>query len=264
MIRSIKMYLRSIKMYLGIVGFGGVLSATRAKITNVSYLYKLDRQACKYPIILRIPSSDVSTYKQVFINQEYDFLIGTQPKVVLDAGANIGLASIYFANRYPGARIIAIEPEQSNFDMLKENVAQYSNIIPIQAALWNKNEEINLVDPGRGKWAFMTEMKNASEGLAGEICHTVAAMTVDKIMKDYDLEKIDILKLDIEGAEKEVFGDTSAWINRVDVLIVELHERMKAGCYRSFYCGSNGFDNEWKQGENVYLSRGDCLTKRST
>lgn len=107
-------------------------------------------------------------------------------------------------------------------------------------------------------------MKNSLENLPGNICHVVAAMTIDKIMKDYNIEKIDILKIDIEGAEREVFSDTSSWLERVDSIIVELHERMKTECNRSFYCGSNGFDNEWVQGENVYLSRRNCLTRRST
>jgi FkbM family methyltransferase len=256
--------IQSIRIYLSTVGFSGLLYAIKAKVTNSTVFFKLNRQDCKYPFRLRIPSSDVPTYHQVFINQEYDFLVETQPKVIVDAGANIGLASIYFANKYPGAKIIAIEPEQSNFELLKENIAPYPNIIPVQAALWHKNEEINLIDPRLGKWGFMTEMKNSSENIPGNICHAVVAMTVDKIIKDYNLAKIDILKIDIEGAEKEVFSDTSSWIEKVDSLIIELHERMKIGCNRSFYCGSNGFDNEWKQGENVYLSRGNCLTRRST
>lgn len=61
-----------------------------------------------------------------------------------------------------------------------------------------------------------------------------------------------------------MFSDTSSWIEKVDSIIIELHERMKAGCNRSFYCGSNGFNSEWEQGENVYLSRKNCLMKRST
>jgi hypothetical protein len=80
-------------------------------------------------------------------------------------------------------------------------------------------------------------------------------------MNDYNLTSIDILKIDIEGAEKEVFEDSSLWIDKVDSLIVELHERMKPGCNRTFYCGSNGFVDEWKNGENVYLSRGNYLLK---
>ena len=64
----------------------------------------------------------------------------------------------------------------------------------------------------------------------GDTCHVVEGMTVDKFMADYRLSRIDILKVDIEGAEREVFNDTSAWIGRVNSVIIELHERMKVGC----------------------------------
>lgn len=256
--------IKQIKNYFRILGLNGLLYAIKAKITNTVVFYSIDKYDCKYPFTLRIPSSDVPTTKQVFINYEYDFLVEIEPKVVIDAGANIGLAAIYFANKYQNAKIIAIEPEQSNFELLKQNVEPYPNIIPVHAALWDKNEEINLVDPGLGNWGFMTENDNPSEKLSGNTCHKVMAMTIDKIINDYNLDKIDILKIDIEGAEKEVFSNASSWIEKVDAIIVELHERMKAGCNRSFYCGTNGFDNEWHQGENVYLSRGNCLTRKSS
>lgn len=81
------------------------------------------------------------------------------------------------------------------------------------------------------------------------------AMTLGKIIADYQLNKIDILKIDIEGAEKEVFEDASSWIGKVEALIIELHEDMKSGCNRSFYNGSNGFDDEWRRGENVFLAK---------
>ncbi len=255
---------RRINMYRRTLGFGGLLCAIKAEVTNSTIYCKVNRQDCKYPFRLRVHSSDVPTYKQIFIDREYDFLVEKQPKVIVDAGANIGLAAIYFANKYSDAKIISIEPEQSNFELLKENVASYPHVIPIQAALWNKNEEINLIDPGLGKWGFMVETIHSSENLPGKTCHTVMGMTIDKIMKDYGLKKIDILKIDIEGAEKEVFSDATSWIEKIDSIIVELHERMKVGCNRSFYNGSNGFDKEWTQGENIYLSRNNCLTRCST
>lgn len=243
------------------LGFKGLWSAIVARITGGTVIFSMKRPDCKHPIKLRIPSSDVSTYEQIFINSEYDFISKEQPKVIIDAGANIGLAAIYFANRYPGATIIAIEPERSNYEFLKINTELYPNIVPVHAALWNKNEEISLVDPGLGKWGFMTEPKNSTEKLQGTNCHTVSAMTVGKIILDYKIERIDVLKIDIEGAEREVFSDTTSWIDKVDSIIIELHERMKRGCNRSFYQGSGGFDDEWLQGENVYLSRKNCISK---
>lgn len=251
-----------IKYYLRVLGFRGLLSLIRAKLTKSEICHSLDKYDCAHPFSIRIPSSDIPTTEQIFVDLEYDFLAKDEPSVIVDAGANIGLASIYFANKYKQAKIIAIEPEKSNFELLKKNTAPYPNIIPVHAALWDKNEEINLIDPGLGNWGFMTENDQPEENAPSNACHRVAAMTVDRIISDYDLEKIDILKIDIEGAEKEVFSDSSAWIDKVDSIIVELHERMKPGCNRSFYCGTNGFDNEWHQGENVYLSRGNFLSKK--
>jgi FkbM family methyltransferase len=251
-------------MYLKTVGIGGLLCAITSKVTRSAVLFKVNRNDCRHPFLLRICSSDVPTYGQVFVAQEYNVSAAIQPEVIIDAGANIGLASIYFANKFPAAKIIALEPEASNFALLTRNVAPYPQIVPVQAALWHRNEEIDLVDPGLGKWGFMTEKKGSAENLFGSTCHAVTAMTVDKIMRDHGLTKIDILKIDIEGAEREVFSDTSSWIDKVNAVIIELHERMKAGCNRSFYCGSNGFDAEWQQGENVFLSRSNYLIRRAT
>lgn len=253
--------IKTIYKYLRAAGLPGLFCLIKAKVSNSTILFEKKRQDIKFPLGLRIPSSDLPTYEQVFVYQEYDFLVEKQPEVIVDVGANIGLVSIFFANKYPQAKIIAIEPEESNFKLLTKNVAPYRNIIPIQAALWNQNGEINLVDPGEGNWGFRTEDADASKKTLDNFCHKVAALTVDKIIHDYKLDKIDILKIDIEGSEKEVFSDTSSWIGNVNALIVELHEYLKPGCNRSFYNGSNGFDNEWYQGENVYLSRGKTLTK---
>ncbi|MEX0779713.1 MAG: FkbM family methyltransferase [Balneolales bacterium] len=253
---------KRIKLYLNTTGIYGLLCVIRAKMTHNTAFFKMNRQDCRSSFQLRLPSSDVPTYQQVFIDKEYNFLAKTPPKVIVDAGANIGLTSIYFANKYPEAKIIAIEPEQSNFELLKVNTAPYPNITLVQAALWSHKEEINLIDPGLGKWGFMTEMKLAPERIQGNVCHTVAAVTINMLMKKYNLSKIDILKIDIEGAEKEVFSDTSSWIDKVNAIIIELHESMKEGCNRSFYCGSSGFDKEWRQGDTIYLSKENYLSRQ--
>jgi len=247
------------RMYLSTVGLWGYLRAIAGTVMKTTSYCTIKRPDCRYPFQVRIPSSDIPTCRQVFFDHNYDCMTAGQPKVIVDAGANIGLAAIYFANKYPDAKIIAIEPENSNFELLKNNTELYPGIIPEQAALWHVNEDINVIDAGYGKWGFMTEMKNSQEKLPGRICHAVAGMTVDRIMRDYALEKIDILKVDIEGAEREVFSSTSAWLDKVDAIIIELHDRMKAGCSRSFYRGTSGFDNEWRRGENVYVSRRNAL-----
>jgi FkbM family methyltransferase len=251
-----------IKYYYSRFGINGVINAIKAKLTNSNIFITAKRKDIKFPFYLRCRTSDLPTYDQVFINKEYEFIVEESPRVIIDAGANIGLTSIYFANMYPECRIIAIEPEASNYIILKMNIAAYSNIIPLNAALWDKNEEVILIDPGLGKWGFITREGDSNETYLGNMCHKVKGMTIDKIMEDHGLEKIDILKIDIEGAEREVFSNSSSWIGKVDALIIELHERKKSGCNRSFYNGSNGFYDEWQQGENIFLSRQKRLTRR--
>jgi len=256
-IHRIKYYCRRIKYYCRVVGVRGLVSAIKGKITKMPTLLQINRPDIKFPFFLRVPSSDVPTFEQIFIMREYDFDVKRTPRTIVDAGANIGLASIYFSNKFPNSKIIAIEPEESNFVILKRNIAPYGNIIPVCGALWHENARINLVDPDPGwqKWGFMTQAQDGVEKRYGEIVHEVQGMTVDTIMKEQGIEHIDIMKIDIEGAEREVFRDPFSWIGKVDALIVELHEHMKSGCNRTFYIGSNGFDDEWLQGENVYLTR---------
>lgn len=251
--------IQKLKYYNRVVGFSGMLQVLRSKLTHSSELIKIERDDCKAPIWLRFPASDIPTYEQVFMTYEYDFKVDAPPAVILDAGANIGLASVLFANKYPDAKIIAVEPEQNNFEILLKNVAPYPNITAMRGALWHRNTEIDIFNPGRGDWGFVTKEDDKTDAEDASTGQKVRAMTVDKIIEEFGLGRINILKIDIEGAEREVFSDTASWIDDVDSVIVELHEYASPGCSRSFYTGTPGFEHEWHQGENVYLSKGKGL-----
>lgn len=236
-------------------GMNAVKHGLKAKYFGASQIYTSKLDFLKHPISVRLFGSDIPTFKKIFIEQEYDFNLIHEPKFIIDAGANVGFTSVYFANKYPKCRILAIEPEAGNFGILLKNVELYENITPIKAALWNQNKKINLVDPGRGSWGFTTsEDDENSQDL-------IDAVTVDYLLEKYGIDKLDILKIDIEGGEKEVFADTSSWLERVETIIIELHERLKSGCNRSFYTGTPGFNAEWKKGENVFITRNSDMIK---
>lgn len=244
------------------MGLRGIAAAALGTIAGSPRLMRLKRPEMRHPFWVRVPSTDVPTLDQILVRREYEFDVERAPAVIVDAGANIGLASIYFATRFPQARIIAIEPEAGNLAVLEKNIAPYPKVTVVPGALWHENARIDLVDPGLGQWAFRTQAPGCSES-AGPLVHAVQGMTLDALCRDHGVERIDILKMDIEGAEREVFGDPSAWIGRVDGLIVELHDWLKPGCSRSFHEGSKGFADQWRQGENVYLARdGSCLKRR--
>ena len=258
------MFRFSMKKYHRIGGLRGLASAFRGEITRQPVLLPIRWPGVKHPLTLRFPSSDIAVFHQIFIKKEYEFDVTRTPATIVDAGANIGLASIYFANKFPDAKIIAVEPEASNLEILKTNIAPYGNIFAVNGALWHENAKTALIDSGVGKWGFITQARDDDRVVAGgKVVCEVQGLTMDAIMKTCGIERIDVLKIDIEGAEREVFKDPSAWIGKVDALIIELHEHLKPGCNRSFYCGTIGFDREWMQLGSVYAERSvGCMVPR--
>jgi FkbM family methyltransferase len=244
-----------IRYYRRVVGLRGLAAAIHGKLTHTPRLLRLTRPELTFPFYLRMPSSDVQAYAQIFLRQDYQFAATRPPQTIVDAGANIGLASLYFANQFPQARILALEPEASNFALLTRNCRHYSMITPIHGALWHANTSVTVVDPGGGKWGFQTRDGASGDAPGAARVHAVQGMTVDALMQTHGLTHIDILKIDIEGAEREVFRDPSAWIDQVDTVIVELHEYIHPGCAQPFYAHTTGFDAEWRQGENIYRTR---------
>ena len=87
-------------------------------------------------IYLRPGSNDQAVLHQILFSKEYEVELGT-PHFIVDAGAHIGISSLFFANRYPHTQILAIEPESENFKLLCKNTRQHQNISPLQAGLWS-------------------------------------------------------------------------------------------------------------------------------
>ncbi len=233
-------------------GLHGFSAAVAGRVADTPVTFNVHAPLLEHPVTLRVPSTDVSTYKQVVTRQEYAVELAKRPVTIVDAGANIGLASAYFASRYPDARILAVEPEAQNYDLLLKNTAPYPNIQAVRAALWSESGVIGVVDSGTGAWGFRTEA--LTDAMAA---NSVRAATLDELLDEHDFDHVDLLKVDIEGAEVEVFADTSAWIDRVNVVVAELHERYRTGCLRNFYNGTPGFPVEWTHGESTIVARRD-------
>lgn len=198
--------------------------------------------ACKYtehPLQFRLNSSDLPVLFSIFQSKEYEIDLVKPPRVIVDAGANVGYSAIYFAQRYPQANIYAVEPEPANFRLLQKNTSSYRNIIPIEAALWNSNGPVQLFDRGTGSWGFaVLDRLPLPETSRSE----VNGITMESLMTKHSISYIDILKIDIEGSEKEVFENSHAWLARVGNIMAELHERIKPGCEAAFAEATADFD----------------------
>jgi FkbM family methyltransferase len=216
-------------------------------------LVKIKLSGIRHPVFLRPKTSDLHVFEQVFLREGYSQAACAAPKIIIDAGANIGLTSIYFANRYPDAQIYALEPDPSNFELLELNASKYPNIIPIKKALWKANTRLKILDPTVPKWAVRVTDRNGSDSEGSE---WVEGTTVSDLMRTYRIQYIDILKLDIEGAEQEVFGTANEWIDSVGMISAELHDCMRRGCSRAFYDVTVDFNCEKRKGETVTVTRG--------
>jgi FkbM family methyltransferase len=202
----------------------------------------------KHKIYLRTASSDYAIYRQIFIEKQYEYSLKQDPKIIIDCGANIGLASVYFANKYPSAKIIAIEPETSNFELLVANTKNYPNVHCLKNGIWHKKTNLHIYDAGMGSWNFVTnEVDYENE-------NTISAISLTDIMVMFKIERIDILKMDIEGSEKEVFDNyDEAWLNNTDLVIIETHDRMKKGTAKSFFTAISSFNYSMDvRGENIF------------
>lgn len=206
------------------------------------------------PIHVRPGTSDVWTFEKIFVSREYDLSFlhrPLNPQTIIDVGANVGYASIFFARQFPNARIIALEPQEANFALLQRNTAPYPNVTTLQAALWPRPGSLTIENPGDEAWAF--RVGEAAESNSGAI----RGISMPQIMAEYGLTTIDLLKIDIEGAEKEVFQQgCETWLAKTQVLVIELHDWMRDGCATAFYRATSNFPfRHYTSGENTILAR---------
>jgi len=223
---------------------------TLYRIMNLPKKLTLKKQFPHYS--LRKTLSDEAVFFEIFQRRYYDFPVSIEPKWIIDAGANIGLTALYFSSVYPGAQIVSIEPEKENFDLMVRNTRDLDNVHPIQAGLWSETAELEIVDKGVGSFGF--EVKKVP--VKSET--SISAITVDDICKQYQIESIDILKIDIEGSEKMLFENRPDWLDKVKVLMIELHERKMPGCTAAFESAVQGMPfQRFVNGNTIILVRTD-------
>jgi FkbM family methyltransferase len=201
-------------------------------------------------VYLRNGTSDISVFRQIFLDNEYSFYIQIKnPSFIIDLGANIGLFSLFIKNKYPEATVIALEPEPSNFELLEKNTKNYKNIITLQKAIWKDNNGVTLnINPEYGEWGC-----RVSEVEKGNNEVIISSITMNDIIINYNIDTIDILKIDIEAAEKYIFEGEISWLKKVKVLVIELHDFMDENSSNNFFKSINNLEpfNFFIHGENL-------------
>lgn len=171
-----------------------------------------------FSVTYKRPYELLHTYRDLFEDELYRFRSDKAEPLVIDCGSNIGLSVLYYKQLYPKARIIAFEPDKSNFQLLQANVKNnnLANIELNEAAVWINDGQITF---------------QASESEASHIAESNASgISVPSVRLRTLLEKateVDFLKIDIEGAEWAVIKDCADQLHKVSNLFLEYHGKVE-------------------------------------
>jgi FkbM family methyltransferase len=149
---------------------------------------------------------------------------------ILDLGSNIGLTMAHYAALFSEARILGIELDRSNYEVCKRNIEAFQHRCRIiHGAVWHKAGEVCYGGARESGYAIVTEE-------AGQVKNTVRAVTMESLIDELGAPVVDFVKVDIEGAEKEVLQNAAPWIQRVRCLKVEVHPEKASTIYTLKMC----------------------------
>ncbi len=221
------------------------------------------------PVYLRKSLSDRSTFWQCLVKKQYDvdrfphskrlddayneMVDNGRSPLIIDCGANIGLSVLVFAERFPDARIYAIEPDPDNVSLLRCNTAHIASRVKIiHGAIWHESSHVRIINPDAGSAAFRVE--EADSDAKGSL----RGYTIDEICALAGESAPLIVKLDIEGAQQWLFSRNCDWVGRVHLLILELDDWLFPwqGTSRSFFSVVSKYPFEYLLGgENIFCFR---------
>jgi FkbM family methyltransferase len=185
-------------------------------------------------VAIRMGSSDFDVFQQVFVWQQYlPPKSIDDPEIIVDCGANAGYSALFFLKHFPRARVIALEPDPFNAELCRHNLRRYKNrIVVLQKAIWGSLAELNFVDetrkPGE-EYGIQVEAKTENA-----VANTVEGIDIPSLMTTTGVGHIDLLKVDIEKSEADVFrSNPAAWLHRVRNIAIELHGPACTEIFRS-------------------------------
>lgn len=172
-----------------------------------------------HPLRVRGQTSDSLVLYATFCRGAYPLPKDPSIRLIIDAGANVGYTAAHFAEAFPQAKVVALEPEESNYQVLRENARQWTNIVPLQKGLWWRKAEVKVSNSGSENWCFEFEECPPGQG--------TPATTIEALLAEYGTGGSVLVKMDVEGAEKKIFAEKPAWPAGIQYLYIEIHDAWK-------------------------------------
>ena len=164
---------------------------------------------------LRTYAGDLSILYEIFWQQSYRLpqLRASSFHTVVDVGANVGLAALFFLEKFSASRLICVEPEPANFQLLRHNL-RGTAAVALQAALSATDGVVKIDSSPLAYNAKVSAETGTTE---------VPAVSMPTLLQSQGLVWVDLLKIDIEDYEQQVFAGPTDWLARVGVLLIEIH-----------------------------------------
>lgn len=163
--------------------------------------------------------------EEKFVKNEYEFKLSTNTPKIIDAGAHIGITTLYFKKKYPESKIIAFEPDKQNCLLFEENmkVNNIHGVVCVNAALSNKKGTASLFTSNENEnpWTWGNTIVKNLWGPNDPDNKEIQVSTV--LLSDYITSPVDILKLDIEGAEEIVLYEIKEKLFLINNIVLEFH-----------------------------------------
>lgn len=204
-------------------------------------------------IFLRTYAGDIDIFYEIFFKEVYRLPRVPANALVVDAGANVGFATLFFLKQMPDAIVYCIEPDPDNFIFLQKNLEseiETGKVKPVMTALSNIKGPMNL---------YMNRLKYNSTLAKIPSQHSVEvpAHTVETFLEKYIFTRVTLFKMDIEGAEEGIFENDLSWLENVDEILIEFHsEKIQQLCFEKMQSNNFYFEPESKRSNtNVFLFR---------
>lgn len=179
---------------------------------------RIEHTLGKRNLYLRTYTGDIDIFYEIFFKKIY--VLSARPasrvNTVVDLGANVGLSALYFLQHYPQARVICVEPEPSNFKMLTKNLQTEiatGKVTALELAAMGKD----------GLVSFESAEAKYNSRVVDGADRKVPAVSMPTLMHRCEIDHIDLLKIDVEGAEKYIFSGNLNWLQKVDDILIEIH-----------------------------------------
>lgn len=269
MLKKFPVYLREFGIGAGTMIFAAVEVVSR---DDPERMIQLSVPGYGHRIFIRDTVADRSTFWQCLVQRQYDIrrfpqhtrLVeqyeeslrqGKRP-LIIDCGANIGLAAVWFAREFPLASIVCIEPDDANLELLRMNSRSFEDRVTIvKGGVWNKHGMLKIVNPDSGAAALRVDYSEESN-----VPGAIHAYTINDLCRFGGTDHPLVVKLDIEGSQAHLFASDTDWVGRTSLITLELDDWLLPWCgtSRNFFACLSGYPFDYLLGgESIFCFR-DC------